>query len=299
VTGQTGYSSRKLSLFSSDNNKISALPRREDNPSLTPVNPSAGLAPLRLNYEHPQNPLLDFFDTVDLIIVLLALSAIIMILIVRKHYFEAKRIFDIIFSIIALAACSPIMFLIALAVKLDSSGPIFIRQVRVGLNRRGNRRRSLFSRERRGKQNLGCLFTIYKFRTMRADAETKSGPVWAKENDDRVTRVGRILRKTHLDELPQFVNVLQGDMCIIGPRPERPVFINQLQKCIPNYDKRLQVKPGITGLAQVRYRYAASTLDAKIKLRYDLLYIRKMCFLLDIGILLNTLNIIVSTKGAR
>jgi lipopolysaccharide/colanic/teichoic acid biosynthesis glycosyltransferase len=298
-TGQTGYSSGKLRLASPGSNKTSTLPRSGGSPSLTPVDPSAELDPQRLKYEHAQSPLLNLLDSADLVIALLTLSCVMMILIVRRHYFEAKRIFDIAFSIVALAVCFPIMLLIALAVKLDSSGPIFIRQVRVGVNRRGSKGGLSFARERRGKQNLGCLFTIYKFRTMRADAETKSGPVWAKENDDRITRVGRILRKTHLDELPQFANVLKGDMCIIGPRPERPIFINQLQKCIPNYDKRLQVKPGITGLAQVRYRYAASTLDAKIKLRYDLLYIRKMCFLLDFGILLNTLNIIISTKGAR
>jgi lipopolysaccharide/colanic/teichoic acid biosynthesis glycosyltransferase len=235
----------------------------------------------------------------DYVMLLGAMIAGLMVPLWRRRYSQMKRLFDVVGSTMALSFLFPLMACIALLVKLDSPGPVLFKQVRVGVNRRRTTMTSRARGERRGSENLGSLFSIYKFRTMCVNAESTTGPVWARENDDRVTRVGRVLRKTHLDELPQFINVLKGDMCIIGPRPERPVFINRLKDCLPAYARRLEIKPGITGLAQVRYRYAASIQDAKIKLRYDLVYRQKMCFILDLGILLNTFNIMVSTKGAR
>jgi len=237
--------------------------------------------------------------TLDHIILYLAGFAVLMIPFVRKRYVELKRLLDIIGSGLALSLLLPLILVIALLVKLDSTGPVLFKQMRVGMNRRRPMPRLPGKDERRGTENFGTPFYIYKFRTMRRDAESITGPVWARENDERITRIGRILRKTHLDEIPQFINVLKGEMCIIGPRPERPVFINRLNDCLPAYVRRLEIKPGITGLAQVRYHYAASVQDAKIKLRYDLVYMNKMCFMLDIGILLTTLNIVLSTKGAR
>jgi len=187
-----------------------------------------------------------------------------------------KRALDISVSLLGLIACSPVMALVALAVKLDSRGPI------------------LYSQERVGQK--GRTFRIYKFRTMRLDAELKSGPVWAVDNDPRVTAVGHFLRVTHLDELPQFFNVLKGEMSLVGPRPERPHFVKELKKHIPNYDMRLYAKPGVTGLAQIRQRYDNSIEDVRRKVRYDVLYIKKMCPLLDVKVIaLTALTVILRT----
>jgi exopolysaccharide biosynthesis polyprenyl glycosylphosphotransferase len=176
-----------------------------------------------------------------------------------------KRSLDIVVSMVGVILSFPIMALIAVAIKLNSNGPIFYKQTRVGL---------------RGK-----LFNMFKFRTMYQDAEVKTGPVWAKENDSRITLVGKFLRKTHLDELPQFFNVLHGEMSLVGPRPERPYFVHEFRKTIPHYDRRLCVKPGVTGLAQIKRRYDESIADVKKKVRYDVLYIRKMCPVLDFMVL--------------
>jgi exopolysaccharide biosynthesis polyprenyl glycosylphosphotransferase len=173
----------------------------------------------------------------------------------------------------------PFIPLLALAVKLDSRGPIFFRQVRVG------------EREKR--------FVLYKFRTMREDAETTTGAIWAQSNDPRITRVGRFLRTTRLDEIPQLYNVLRGDMSFIGPRPERPEFIEMLSKIIPYYTERHFVKPGISGWAQVRYPYGASVEDAIEKLRYDLYYIKNISLVLDIVIIIETVKVMLFGKGAR
>jgi lipopolysaccharide/colanic/teichoic acid biosynthesis glycosyltransferase len=237
---------------------------------------------------------------IDFAVLSFAVMAVLSVA-VRRKYRELKRYADVIASIVLLSAFSPLMLLIALLIKIDSPGPVIIKQVRVGLNRRKRSARGDDSpSERRKYRNYGSLFMLYKFRTMYADAEAKTGPVWARKNDDRITRFGALLRKTHLDELPQFMNVLKGDMGIIGPRPERPVFTEQLRSHIRNFDKRLLVKPGITGLAQVRYRYAASIADTRKKLKYDLLYIKKMCITMDMRILLNTFNMLMTTdKGAR
>jgi lipopolysaccharide/colanic/teichoic acid biosynthesis glycosyltransferase len=195
------------------------------------------------------------------------------------------------------------MLLIALAIKLESPrGPIFYQQKRIGLNRRRRDASAAGGHggpERRMIPQRGQVFRISKFRTMVPDAETATGPVWASKNDPRVTKVGHILRCLRLDELPQLLNVLKGDMSLIGPRPERPHFVNQLSTDIPDYPHRLSVPPGITGLAQVEREYDGSIDDVRTKLKYDLFYVRNRCALLDLKILFKTLDIMLRGKGAR
>jgi len=188
-----------------------------------------------------------------------------------------KRLFDVAVSLIGLALALPIMALVALAIKLESSGPILYRQSRLGQN--------------------GCVFILNKFRSMRRDAEKHTGPVWTTAKDTRITRVGAVLRRTRLDELPQLVNVLVGHMSFIGPRPERPEFVSELQKTIPFYMERLAVKPGITGWAQVRYQYGSSVEDAVEKLQYDLYYIKNLSLFLDLLIVLNTVQVVLFARG--
>jgi lipopolysaccharide/colanic/teichoic acid biosynthesis glycosyltransferase len=170
------------------------------------------------------------------------------------------------------------MALTALAVALESGHPVLYRQVRVG--------------------QFGRPFTLFKFRSMRHDAESGT-PVWATDGDDRVTRVGRFMRKTRLDELPQLWNVLRGDMSFVGPRPERPFFVEQLTARIPFYLQRHAVKPGVTGWAQVKYRYGSSVEDALEKLRYDLYYIKNLSLFFDLTILFDTVKVILFAKGAK
>lgn len=189
-----------------------------------------------------------------------------------------KRATDVILSLGLLMVASPFMLLTALAVRLESPGPVIYRQARVGLHEKE--------------------FMVYKFRSMRQDAE-KNGAVWAQANDVRVTRVGKIIRKTRLDELPQLWNVLKGDMSFIGPRPERMTFVRELKKTIPYYGLRHTVKPGLTGWAQVRYPYGASEEDARRKLEYDLYYIKNMSLLLDLNIIFKTAGVVLFPKGAR
>jgi sugar transferase (PEP-CTERM system associated) len=189
-----------------------------------------------------------------------------------------KRGLDLVLALIGLAVAAPLMLLTALAIRIDSPGPILYRQDRVGEN--------------------GRLFTLFKFRSMRADAE-RGTPVWATDGDDRVTRVGRFIRVARLDELPQLWNVLKGDMSFVGPRPERPFFVEQLAAAIPFYLERHVVKPGVTGWAQVRYRYGSSVEDAIEKLRYDLYYIKHLSIGFDLTIVLDTVKVILSGKGAK
>jgi sugar transferase (PEP-CTERM system associated) len=189
-----------------------------------------------------------------------------------------KRILDVMVSVIGLALASPLMILTGLAIKLESPGPFLYSQVRAG--------------------EFGKLFTIYKFRSMRTDAE-KHGAQFAQENDPRVTRVGKFIRKTRLDELPQLWNVLRGDMSMVGPRPERPVFIEQLEQQVPFFKQRLYVKPGVTGHAQVRCRYGATTEDMVEKLQYDLYYIKSYNLLFDLSIMLDTVKVVLLRIGAR
>jgi sugar transferase (PEP-CTERM system associated) len=190
----------------------------------------------------------------------------------------AKRGFDVVTAIIALVVGAPLMAVTALAIRLDSRGPIFYRQERVGQG--------------------GRVFTLWKFRSMRVDAE-RGTPVWASDRDDRVTRVGRAIRFTRVDELPQLWNVLGGDMSLVGPRPERPFFVEQLAAQIPFYNTRHVVRPGITGWAQVKYRYGSSAEDATEKLRYDLYYIKHLSIGFDLTILIDTVKVVLFGKGAK
>jgi sugar transferase (PEP-CTERM system associated) len=190
-----------------------------------------------------------------------------------------KRIVDIVLSSIMLVMLMPLIFLIALMIKLESKGPFIFSQERMGQNR--------------------TSYQVYKFRSMIHDAEAKTGPVWAEDDDQRITRVGKLIRKLRLDELPQLWNVLKGDMSFVGPRPEREYFVEQLEKVIPYFRERFTVKPGISGWAQVSYGYGDSVEDAIEKLNYDLFYIKNMSIFMDIMIILRTVKIVLFAKGAR
>ncbi|WP_043711086.1 polyisoprenyl-phosphate hexose-1-phosphate transferase ExoE [Corallococcus macrosporus] len=189
-----------------------------------------------------------------------------------------KRGFDIAVASLLLMLSAPFLLLVAVAIKLDSKGPIFYRQERTGL--------------------FGSTYHLWKFRSMRTDAE-KHGAVWAKANDDRVTRVGRFIRRTRIDEIPQVFNILTGDMSFVGPRPERPVFVEQLKQQIPFYGLREAVKPGLTGWAQIRYPYGASVEDARNKLEFDLYYVKNGSLFLDVGIIFHTVRHVLLGRGAR
>jgi sugar transferase (PEP-CTERM system associated) len=190
-----------------------------------------------------------------------------------------KRLADILASIFGLLLSLPLLALIALAIRLTSPGPFLYRQKRVGRD--------------------GVVFDCYKFRTMRADAEADTGPTWAGDDDSRITPVGRFLRQSHMDEIPQLWNVLKGDMSLVGPRPERPEFVAALGRQIPFYFLRQTVRPGITGWAQIRYKYGNSVEDMKEKLRYDLFYIKNISIGLDCLIILHTLKVTLLRFGAR
>ena len=191
-----------------------------------------------------------------------------------------KRFVDTLGAAVLLVMVSPVMLLLALLIKLDSKGP------------------ALFSQERVGR--FGEPFQMYKFRSMVPDAEAATGPVWASsEHDPRVTPLGRFLRRSHLDELPQLFNVLVGHMSLVGPRPERACFVKALARAVSRYDHRLYVKPGMTGLAQVHYRYDQTVSDVKRKLRFDLLYVRRMCLMLDVKILAWTFMVVFTGRGIR
>jgi exopolysaccharide biosynthesis polyprenyl glycosylphosphotransferase len=188
-----------------------------------------------------------------------------------------KRIVDVATSILVLVLGLPFWLIAAALIKINSPGPALYKQDRVGKN--------------------GKTFKIYKFRSMYSDAETKSGPVWAAKQDPRVTRVGRIFRRLHIDEIPQFINVLRGDMSLVGPRPERAFFVEKLAAELPLYKRRLKVRPGITGWAQVKHKYDESIEDVKVKLKYDLFYIENMSWRMDLKILFNTFYVMLMGKG--
>lgn len=188
-----------------------------------------------------------------------------------------KRSMDLVLSFLILAAALPVMAVVSVLVKLTSAGPVIFAQSRVGL--------------------YGKEFTIYKFRTMFEDAEKRTGPVFASKDDPRITPVGAVLRKLRLDELPQLVNVLKGDMSLVGPRPERPYFVERFKKEIPLYSRRLRVKPGITGWAQVKWKYDESFEDVVEKTKYDLFYVENLSLRMDLKILLNTVFTVVMGKG--
>ena len=224
----------------------------------------------------------------------------------RSIGMTVKKSIDFVGALLGLIILSPLFMVIALLIKLDSPGPIFYSQIRVGQNRRKNDRRRAEcrsaderrARDRRRVNNFGKPFKVYKFRTMIDKAEKKCGPVWATENDPRITRVGAFLRKTRMDEIPQLFNVLKGDMSLIGPRPERPMFIKDLSQQVDNYTMRLVVKPGITGLAQVENGYDSSIDSVKDKVAYDLRYINRWSLWQDIKILLKTVVVVITGKGA-
>jgi exopolysaccharide biosynthesis polyprenyl glycosylphosphotransferase len=188
-----------------------------------------------------------------------------------------KRVMDIILALIGLAIFLLMLPFIALAIKLDSSGPIFYMQERTG--------------------KAGKPFRVIKLRTMVQDAEKRSGPLWAAKGDPRITTVGRFLRKSRLDEVPQIINVLRGEMSMVGPRPERPKFVEMLSEEIPFYNTRHVIRPGVTGWAQVKYRYGSSTYDSMVKLQYDLYYIRHRSLLLDLLILIRTVRKMLLFQG--
>lgn len=190
-----------------------------------------------------------------------------------------RRLIDVALSTFGILVSLPVLPLVALAVKLDSPGPVIFKQLRVG----------------EGDRN----FHIYKFRTMRQDAEKATGAVWATVGDPRVTRIGKFLRKTRLDELPQLFNVIKGDMSFVGPRPERPEFVTVLEQQVPYYGNRHYIKPGVTGWAQVRYPYGASVEDALAKLRYDLYYIKNYSVAMDLAIVLDTVRVVLFGRGGR
>ncbi|MBI2816602.1 MAG: exopolysaccharide biosynthesis polyprenyl glycosylphosphotransferase [Acidobacteria bacterium] len=194
-----------------------------------------------------------------------------------RYYLRFKRVFDATCALLLLIVAAIPFAIISVLIRWDSEGPVLFRQVRVGLN--------------------GRRFVLYKFRTMRPDAEHKTGPVWATEKDDRVTRVGKYLRKFRLDELPQIFNVIRGEMSLVGPRPERPHFVELLNKHIRYYNLRHSVKPGITGWAQVLYPYGASVQDAYEKLQYDLYYAEHMSLALDLRILFRTVKVVLFGRG--
>ena len=190
-----------------------------------------------------------------------------------------KRIFDILCSSVLILLAAPVMLVTAIAIKLESKGPVFYRQERVGFNSKP--------------------FMVTKFRSMRTDAEKDGKPRWATANDSRVTRVGNIIRLIRVDELPQLFNVLTGDMSLVGPRPERPFFVEQLTNEIPYYAVRHSIKPGVTGWAQVRYQYGSTIEDSQEKLQYDLYYVKNHSLFLDFVILIETVGVVLTGKGAR
>jgi lipopolysaccharide/colanic/teichoic acid biosynthesis glycosyltransferase len=196
----------------------------------------------------------------------------------KRGFIEVKRTLDIVGVLLLMVVLGPVILVLALLVKLTSRGPAFYTQVRVGQG--------------------GRLFNMIKLRTMRTNAENNTGPVWARKNDPRITIVGRFLRMSHLDETPQLMNILRGEMSLIGPRPERPHFVNQFRRAIPNYEKRLAVRPGVTGLAQVRHKYDENIEDVRKKLNYDIVYVNNLCWLTDVKIAVRTLGMITG-KNAR
>ena len=209
----------------------------------------------------------------------------------------ASRIFNCVVASLMLLLASPVMLLTMLMVRLTSRGPVFYTQVRVGIDRRWNRTRAFD--ERRREDLGGSPFTILKFRSMRVDAEVNGHAVWATKDDDRVTPIGRFLRKSRIDELPQLFNVIRGDMNIVGPRPERPSIFVRLREQIDEYPVRQRVKPGITGLAQVSNPYDTTLDDVRRKVRFDIHYMKQQSLVEDMRIMLRTVPVILFRIGSQ
>ncbi|MEP7062468.1 MAG: TIGR03013 family XrtA/PEP-CTERM system glycosyltransferase [Betaproteobacteria bacterium] len=199
----------------------------------------------------------------------------------RQGFLRAlvKRVFDVVVSLAVFVVALPIMVLAVIAIALEDGFPVLYRQERIG--------------------EAGRVFQVIKFRSMRQNAEHDGKPRWATSNDDRVTRVGRVMRKLRIDELPQLINVLKGDMSLVGPRPERPFFVDKLTREVPFYAARHSVKPGVTGWAQIRYRYGASVDDSMQKLQYDLYYVKNHTLFLDMLVLFETIGVVITGKGAQ
>ena len=203
----------------------------------------------------------------------------IIVRLIRRSFEKFKRYSDLLLSIFGITVSLPILAIAAILIKVNSKGPVLYKQNRVGEG--------------------GKIFKIYKLRTMRIDAENETGAVWAKKNDSRITIMGKLLRKSHIDEIPQLFNVIKGEMSIVGPRPERPEMVRDLKTLIIDYEKRLQVKPGITGFAQVWHKYDETLKDVKKKIKYDLLYIKKMCLWVDLRIMAQTFVVVFTGRGAN
>ncbi len=189
------------------------------------------------------------------------------------------RVFSFVFSVAAIVLSIPLTLTVAVLIKIDSKGPVFFLQDRVGKN--------------------GKTFKLIKFRTMIKDAEFDTGPVWTKDEDPRITKIGRLLRRFRIDEIPQFINVLKGEMDVVGPRPERPEFVEILEKEIPYYSLRHSIKPGVTGWAQVKFSYGSTIDESRQKLEYDLFYLKNRSFKLDSYILLKTIKIMILGRGSK
>ena len=190
---------------------------------------------------------------------------------------KVKRIIDYTFAILIFLISLPITIIISIAIKMESKGPIFYKQERSGLN--------------------GKPFKVYKFRSMVQDAEKGTGPMWSTKGDSRITKVGKFIRKVRIDEIPQVINILRGEMSLVGPRPERPFFVEKLSKEIPLYKRRLAVRPGLTGWAQVKHKYDETIEDVKMKLKYDLFYIENMSLRMDFKIIFRTVFVVLFGKG--
>ncbi len=218
--------------------------------------------------------------------------------VVRERSKLLNRVVNVLIAGIALLLVAPLCVIVAALVKLTSPGPVFYTQTRIGLDRRWGRA-SLGDGERRVEDLGGQPFTILKFRSMRVDAEKNGEAVWATKHDARITPLGHILRKTRLDEIPQLVNVLRGEMNIVGPRPERPSIVVRLRENIPEYPQRHRVKPGITGWAQINHSYDVSIEDVRKKVQFDLEYISKQDLWFDVVIMLKTLPVMLFKRGAH
>jgi lipopolysaccharide/colanic/teichoic acid biosynthesis glycosyltransferase len=212
----------------------------------------------------------------------------------RTRCERVNRIVNLSLAILLSLVLVPLFAVIAVAIKLSSPGPVLYTQTRVGLDRRWRRK---ISREQRRTQDLGGQpFAIYKFRSMRLDAETTTGAVWATTNDPRVTPIGSVLRKYHIDEIPQLINVIRGEMNFVGPRPERPIIVARLRENIDEYPLRHRVKPGITGLAQITQRYDSCLDDVRRKVSYDVQYLGRQSLWLDFVILLRTAPAVLTNR---
>lgn len=209
----------------------------------------------------------------------------------------ARRLLNVLVAIIGIIVTLPLWVLIAIAIKLTSRGPVFYRQTRIGADTRTTDAQR--QDPRRVRDLGGRPFRIFKFRTMTVDAEAHTGPVWAQPNDSRVTPIGRVLREYRLDELPQLINVLQGDMNVVGPRPERPTIFADLREKIPGYHQRQRTKPGITGHAQINLEYDGSVDDVRRKVEYDLEYLERAGFWEDLKIMAKTIPVMLFRRGSR